>query len=58
MLGEKLILIIESKKYKFSESIFNSLNKFEKPKEVYFINKFIYTKSKKIDRINTKLTIK
>jgi len=58
VLGEKLILIIESKKYKFSESIFNSLNKFEKPKEVYFINKFIYTKSKKIDRINTKLTIK
>jgi len=57
-LGEKLILIIESKKYKFNESIFNSLNKFEKPKEVYFINKFIYTKSKKIDRINTKLTIK
>ena len=58
VLGEKLILIIESKKYKFNESIFNSLNKFEKPKEVYFINKFIYTKSKKIDRINTKLTIK
>ena len=57
MLGDKLILIIESEKYKLKENIFNSLNKFEKPKEVYFINKFIYTKSNKIDRINTKLTI-
>ena len=57
VLGDKLILIIESEKYKLKENIFNSLNKFEKPKEVYFINKFIYTKSNKIDRINTKLTI-
>ena len=57
VLGEKLILIIESQKYKLNENIFNSLNKFEKPKEVYFISKFIYTKSKKIDRISTKLTL-
>lgn len=57
ILGDKLILIIESEKYKLKENIFNSLNKFEIPKEVYFINKFIYTKSNKIDRINTKLTV-
>ncbi|MDA9356820.1 AMP-binding protein [Flavobacteriaceae bacterium] len=57
ILGDKVILIIESEKYKLKKEVFNYLNKFEKPKQIYFISKFIYTKSNKIDRISTKQTI-
>ncbi|WP_196885197.1 AMP-binding protein [Aureivirga sp. CE67] len=59
-LGEKLVLIIEGKKTEKLESeILNkikssdSLNKFEKPKEIYFIEKFVETETKKIQRKRT-----
>ncbi len=51
-LGERLILVIESDKP--SESIqFDSLDRFEKPKKVYHVEKFIYTETKKINRTKT-----
>lgn len=58
-LGNKVILIIESYKRNLTlENISStSLSKYEKPKEIYFIEKFTYTLSDKIDRLNTVLLI-
>jgi len=50
ILGEKLVLIIEYEKYKLSENIFDDLEKYEKPKEIFFVPKFIQTESGKIKR--------
>ena len=52
-LGEKLILVIEGDKRKIDDSIFSSLDKYEKPKEIHFISNFIETKSGKIHRNQT-----
>lgn len=49
-LGEKLILVIQSKPYDIPQNLFDSLDKYEKPKEVYFLEKFIETESGKIKR--------
>ncbi|MEO9571516.1 MAG: AMP-binding protein [Polaribacter sp.] len=51
-LGEKLVLIVEGD---FKEISFSNVNlhKFEIPKEIYFVNKFIETKTKKIQRSKT-----
>ena len=54
LLGEKLILVVESKKG--NNTMLNSikniktLSKFETPKEIYFIEKFVETETKKINR--------
>ena len=53
LLGSKVVLLIESKKYKIENDIFKFLSKFEIPKNIYFINKFIYTKTNKVDRLKT-----
>lgn len=56
VLGEKLVLIIEgSKENRVLNDINNlkSLSKFEKPKEIFFISKFIETETKKINRVKT-----
>lgn len=53
VLGEKLILIIEGGEKKYDLSKIKNLTKYEKPKEVYFIPKFIETKTKKIQRLKT-----
>ncbi len=51
VLGNKVILIIESKEnFKLDESIIDFLDKFEKPKNIYYIVKFIETKTNKINR--------
>lgn len=52
VLGEKLVLIVEGT---FKEYDFNTLtlSKYQTPKEVYFINKFIETETKKIQRKKT-----
>jgi len=50
ILGEKLVLIIEYEKYKLPENIFDDLEKYEKPKEIFFVPKFIQTESGKIKR--------
>ena len=51
-LGKKLVLVVEGQRKEicFSNS---SLSKFETPKEVYFINEFIETETKKIQRSKT-----
>ena len=52
-LGEKAILIIEGDDVKLDDSIFSGLDKYEKPKAVYTVSKFIDTASGKIHRKNT-----
>jgi len=49
-LGEKLILVIEGDEIDINNSIFEGLDKYEKPKEIIFINKFKETASGKIHR--------
>ncbi len=53
VLGEKLVLIIEGNEclLDFGKNIFSS--KYEHPKDVYFISKFIETETKKIQRKKT-----
>lgn len=51
--GEKLVLIIEGKKEKIPNSIFDCLDKFERPKDIVFIPQFAETPSGKIHRKNT-----
>ena len=50
VLGEKLIMVIEGDKQDLDESTFNELDKYEKPKEVFYVSKFIETSSGKIRR--------
>lgn len=49
-LGEKLVLLIEGAKQELDESIFTILDKYEKPKAVFFIPEFDTTESGKIKR--------
>ncbi|OYX84384.1 MAG: O-succinylbenzoic acid--CoA ligase [Flavobacteriales bacterium 32-34-25] len=50
VLGEKLVLVIEGKKQDLDEAIFTSLDKFEKPKAVFFVPEFETTASGKVKR--------
>lgn len=52
LLGEKLVLVIEGEeKEDISEdTIFQKLDKYEKPKDVYFVSKFVETPTGKIKR--------
>jgi O-succinylbenzoic acid--CoA ligase len=50
VLGEKLVLVIEGEKQLLDESIFDGLDKYEKPKEVFYISKFSETENGKIKR--------
>ncbi|GAA4947600.1 AMP-binding protein [Algibacter agarivorans] len=52
-LGEKLILVLESKENNLDASIFDCLDKYEKPKEIIAIPNFKLTASGKIHRRNT-----
>lgn len=58
ILGTKVVLVIEGNEQKLATSIFESLDKFEKPKEVLFVPKFVETETKKINRIQTLEKIK
>jgi O-succinylbenzoic acid--CoA ligase len=49
-LGEKLVLYIEGSPLEIEESVFEVLNKYEKPKEIVFIPKFKETATGKIIR--------
>ncbi|WP_300568003.1 AMP-binding protein [Flavobacterium sp.] len=49
-LGEKLILIIEGNTFDLESSIFEQLDKYEKPKEVKFVSHFPETETGKIKR--------
>ncbi|MFE3868818.1 AMP-binding protein [Flavobacterium sp. LS2P90] len=50
VLGEKLILVIEGENQALNESTFDALDKYEKPKEVFYVSKFIETPNGKIKR--------
>jgi O-succinylbenzoic acid--CoA ligase len=53
-LGEKLILIIEGEPFTLDANVFDGLDKFEKPKQIYFIPKFEDTYNGKLIRNATK----
>ncbi len=50
ILGEKLILVIESEKLDIDNSIFDKLDKYEKPKQIIFNPKFKETNNGKVMR--------
>lgn len=52
-LGEKLVLIVEGEKQTFDDTVYETLDKYEKPKEILFAPKFIETGSGKIMRKET-----
>jgi O-succinylbenzoic acid--CoA ligase len=52
-LGEKLILVVEGDKVEFEHTIYEDLDKYEKPKEILFIPKFKETATGKIMRKET-----
>lgn len=51
-LGEKLIMIVEGSSFdvKFPDELFKGPHRFYKPKEIYFVSKFLETPSGKIKR--------
>jgi len=51
-LGEKLILVVEGKPH-IINTMNVSLSKFQIPKEIYFVNQFVETKTRKIQRTKT-----
>lgn len=58
-LNQKLVLFFESKEFssrileKLKYKMNNTLNKYEIPKEIFFLEKFIYTPTNKIDKKKT-----
>ena len=52
-LGEKLILVIEGQEFEIRDTVFRSLNPFEKPKEIHFVSQFLETETGKINRNKT-----
>lgn len=50
VLGEKLVLVIEGSKKELDEKIFDTLDKYEKPKEIFFVPKFMQAENSKIQR--------
>lgn len=58
ILGERVILIIESDEKMLESSVLASLNSFSKPKKTYYLPKFVETSSGKIQRKKTLLLLK
>jgi O-succinylbenzoic acid--CoA ligase len=52
-LGDKVVMVVETKENNIDSRIFDVLDKYEKPKEVFTIPKFIETTSGKIHRQKT-----
>lgn len=57
-LGDTVILIVEAENYKASDTLFEGLDAFEKPKSVYALKAFIQTNSGKIQRKKTIALVK
>lgn len=53
VLGNQLILILENENKRLDESVFTDLQKYERPKKVYNIQKFVETPSGKVQRKKT-----
>ncbi|MFC7772823.1 AMP-binding protein [Flavobacterium sp. GCM10027622] len=49
-LGEKVVLIVEGVENKLEESVFDTLDKYERPKVVFYVAKFLETETGKIKR--------
>ena len=49
-LGEKLVLVVEGTPYDIDTLAFSKLGKYEKPKDIIFVNKFAETESGKVIR--------
>jgi O-succinylbenzoic acid--CoA ligase len=52
-LGEKLVLVIEGDRFELSDDVFTGLGKYERPKEILFVDKFSETGSGKLQREET-----
>jgi len=52
-LGEKLILVVEGDADNLSKKAFENLDKYEVPKEIFSVNKFVETENQKIQRNKT-----
>lgn len=52
-LGEKVVLVIEGEKEEFDDTLYETLDKYEKPKEIIFFPRFKETGSGKIMRKET-----
>lgn len=50
VLGEKLLLVVEGEMFDIDKAVFKGLGKFEKPKDILFVEKFEETGSGKIKR--------
>lgn len=48
-LGQKVILVIEGEEYAIDKALFEILDKYEKPKEIYFVPSFYMTETNKIN---------
>lgn len=57
-LGEKLVLVVESGDKQFDQAIFKVLDKYEVPKDIFFIKNFVETLSGKIQREKTVVLLK
>jgi O-succinylbenzoic acid--CoA ligase len=51
--GEKLVLVLEGKSFEIENAIFSELSKFQIPKEIVFVDKFVETETNKINRRKT-----
>jgi O-succinylbenzoic acid--CoA ligase len=49
-LGEKVILVVEGNSFDLDQSIFDILDKYERPKEIVFVSKFKETSNGKVIR--------
>lgn len=52
-LTEKVVLVIEGASQKIKDKVFAGFNKYEIPKHIYFLPKFVYTKNGKLRRKET-----
>lgn len=52
-LGEKVVLVIEGVSQKINDKTFIGFTKYEIPKHIYFLPKFVYTKNGKLRRKET-----
>ena len=53
VLGSKVVLVLEGENRDIDSSIFNSLEKFERPREILFVTQFVETETKKVNRNQT-----
>jgi O-succinylbenzoic acid--CoA ligase len=49
-LGEKVVLVIEGTSFDIDKAIFENLDKYERPKEIVFVNNFKETENGKVLR--------